>query len=492
VPYTEFLENILKEKNGRNCINIDYSFNVPEEFHSALLSMINNLLKLSASELQSLVADVSGSVVLSLLLRILCNEELVEKGPELADSLVKRILQWDVDTVNNADSKKLFYDMGGDKCGSHFLESVLECSELSTLVYNLSNVLKGAASEFATDGAGNFVLQACLRRLSLELPKLKASLDDESNILANDLISELSDSDFIKKLLVNGKGGVVLWMIELARSTLHRKDNKKCLYWGDTLGNILINYWTADGSNQYVAVLSSKFTVNKNAPIDNVPSNDKAPPVTNNKNKKDENKMTGQQTLDARLLGALLKMDNDVSTSTATAISHLPGQILFNIATSGPISRAILDPIYENSSVSSTLITSITNSLIPYVGELAYHFVGQHIIRRTFEKADLRAKEKIVKAIDASKEQLNKSKEGRSSLRVVNAELFARQPDEWRQLINKQVHASQMLLDLDAVTESSKKKKAGQDENDDNEDNNDEENDTEKKRKRKRKRKEKN
>jgi hypothetical protein len=170
----------------------------------------------------------------------------------------------------------------------------------------------------------------------------------------------------------------------------------------------------------------------------------------------------------------------------------LPGQVLFNIATSGPISRAMLDPIYDNANVSATLISSITNSLVPYVGELACHFVGQHIIRRTFEKADLRSKEKIVKAIDASKAQLNKTKEGRASLRVVNAELFGRQPDEWKLLINKQVQATQMLMDLDAVTNSTKKKKTkdddeDNDEMDDNDDNNNDDNDKKRKRKRKRK-----
>lgn len=490
VPHTEFLENILKQNNGKNCINIDYSFNVPEEFHTALISMVTNLMNLSSSELQALVADVSGSVVLSLLLRILCNGELVEKGPELADNLVKRILQWDVDTSNDSDSKKLFYDMGGDKCGSHFLESVLECDDFNTIVYNLNNVLKGSASEFAMDGAGNFVLQACLRRLSFEMNTTKHSVDDESNMLANDLLSELADSDFIIKMLTNGKGGVVLWMIELARSTLHRKDDKKCSYWGEKLGSVLINYWTADGSNQYVAVLASKFTVNRDV------SSDKANPTTgnsgttSNSNKKDDIKMSGQQTLDARLLGSLLKLDSDVSVSTLTAICHLPGQVLFNIATSGPISRAILDPIYDNANVSATLISSITNSLVPYIGELACHFVGQHIIRRTFEKADLRSKEKIVKAIDASKAQLNKTKEGRASLRVVNAELFGRQPDEWKLLINKQVQATQMLMDLDAVTNSTKKKKTNDDDNDemdDNDDNNNDDNDKKRKRKRKRK-----
>jgi len=389
--------------------------------------------------------------------------------------------------------------MGGDKCGSHFLEAVLECCEIETLIYNLNNVLKGSSSEFATDGAGNFVLQSCLRRLSLELPKIHdISLNNNCNMLANSLLTELSEPEFIIKILNIGKGGVLLWMIELARSTLHRKDTKKCIYWGETLGNILINHWTADGSNQLVTILANKFTSNSNS---NKNGNDNT-----SSNKKDDGmKMSGQQTLDARLIGALLKLDGDISTVTSTAVSRLPGQILFNMATSGPISRAILDPLFENSTTSSLAISTITTAITPYIGELANHFVGQHIIRRIFEKADSKAKEKLVKAIDANKDQLNKSKEGRSSLRVVQAELYSRKPDEWRQLMNKQAHASQMLLDLENVASNKIKKKKKKDKvdedndndnkNDDNEDNNNEDNnevEAGEKRKRKRKRKDKN
>ena len=71
VPYTEFLENILKENNGKNCINIDYSFNVPEEFQMKLLSAVLNLLKLSSSDLHELVADVSGIIIITIIIIII-------------------------------------------------------------------------------------------------------------------------------------------------------------------------------------------------------------------------------------------------------------------------------------------------------------------------------------------------------------------------------------------------------------------------------------
>ena len=84
--------------------------------------------------------------------------------------------------------------------------------------------------------------------------------------------------------------------------------------------------------------------------------------------------------------------------------------------------------------------------------DLADHFIGQHILKRVFDKSDVKNKESIVSALHEAKDQLSKTKEGRNSLQNVQAELFARKPDEWRALLNKHSAALHMLREIEGST----------------------------------------
>jgi len=82
--------------------------------------------------------------------------------------------------------------------------------------------------------------------------------------------------------------------------------------------------------------------------------------------------------------------------------------------------------------------------------ELAGHYVGQHIVRQSFDSADLRGKEKWAMTLSSAQEVLSRTKEGTASLRLVNAELYQRDPTEWRSTIKRKLKAESLLKELDA------------------------------------------
>lgn len=82
--------------------------------------------------------------------------------------------------------------------------------------------------------------------------------------------------------------------------------------------------------------------------------------------------------------------------------------------------------------------------------ELAGHYVGQHIVRQSFEAADLRGKEKWAMTLSGASDSLSRNKEGTASLRLVNAELYTRDPTEWRSTIKRKLKAESLLKELDA------------------------------------------
>ena len=91
-------------------------------------------------------------------------------------------------------------------------------------------------------------------------------------------------------------------------------------------------------------------------------------------------------------------------------------------------------------------------SLVSIGVDLAKHFVGQHVLRKSYESCDLRGKEKWVMTLSAESSSLSSSKEGRSSLQLVQSELYLRDPSEWRSLVKKQVKAGTLLMEMEKTS----------------------------------------
>jgi hypothetical protein len=155
----------------------------------------------SHADWQTLLADTSSAAVLGLMLRVLSSPDIVMGGPELADRLVVYALQWTMHGSNSVDSstadtsldevrsegQKLFYAMAGDRAASYFLETVMECCQTPLLIDLLRSNVVGHVEEYANDMAGNFVLQAMLRRLSSQV---LSEIEQVSQILQSSLVGK--------------------------------------------------------------------------------------------------------------------------------------------------------------------------------------------------------------------------------------------------------------------------------------------------------------
>lgn len=565
VGLSEPIETLLEP--NRFYISKSAGYTVPVSFHELLVSSVQNLLDtISSRELQMIIADASGAAVLGLLVRVLSSPYLVGAsdntagpGPELCSKMFSIALSIPPPTLESDVAPcSVFYAMAGDRSGSYFLESLIECCSLEFLLgllkcTSLSSGTPEGVYEYADDNCGNFVLQAVLRRLTHELSHEINNLGILTNansssissgkwdaILGAALIVAVeafftaflgSSKDLMKSSderfagLVASRGGVVLWLVDAASkyelfsdavSDLSSSDSKslkkaaaKISFSPDlknlsrSLGYRIISLWIANNNDPIsaasastsaatadicqsdgdassssltglekplAAYLDSKFI--NTAPLSrtSAPASvegeettaTSAAPVTAHAGS--PSARDTPNLLLARQLAALMRSSsNDVSTVISKAMALLSPESMFNIAVSGPLSRQIMDTFFAEFAKSRPGDIRSVNTIlasVEYVLALAQHYVGQHVLRKAYELCDLRGKEKWVQAITnpesvtaakgAGKKPLSATKEGRNTLSLVHADVFAKDHTEWRSLVKKQLKADSILTEMGA------------------------------------------
>ena len=433
----------------------------------------------------------------------------------------------------------MFYAMPCDKSASRFLETVIECSDslLTTLlpIFNLELINK--INEYVRDNTANFVFQAICKRLSYEIDRLLVSIHttttDIASIINSDkksqkiqktqnkqnkkvllqlvtfseeLLKECTSNIDLFNEIINNKGGVLLWLINLTKSVcdshiiLSTNDND-ISDWKTILTSQIVNIWTKNGSFTLSYYLNEKFIE-----IEKKEENETTTAATGGTSK---GKVSGggpsnfdsKKVILARQLGALLHLkydrytrtattgsknedneDKDTATTAATtaittcrsleaivsAISNLSQETLKIIATSGQLSKALLDPFihYYFTTTTSTGTNTNTNyyqkflnNFLSITSFLAAHYVGQHIFRQIYEKiTNINDKEKLVKCLYDSRDVLNKTKEGRNSLKLVNMDGYVHDKNDWLRNLKKQNQAKDLLYELDNFTGDSNNK----------------------------------
>lgn len=184
VGLSQPLDSLLLQPNG---FHIDRSvcFSVPDSFHELLgTTVVSGLLSLPSSQLQSLVVDLSGAAVISFVLRVLFSPGVIDGGPELADQLVRTVLEWKEDKSND-DGPAVFYAMSGERSGSYFLETLLQCCSIELYLEIVERAVKLRSTEYAEDNSANFVLQTVLRRLLVEAEGRVVASDEPSGTSAD-------------------------------------------------------------------------------------------------------------------------------------------------------------------------------------------------------------------------------------------------------------------------------------------------------------------
>jgi hypothetical protein len=248
---------------------------------------VSNMSRLKhVRELQAMVADPSGCGTLSLLLRILFSPDIIPNGIALAERIVRLVLEWPESSEEAKDAEKddqrgaVFYAAAGEKIGSYFLETTLECAPLPFMQQLVAGAILTSAEEYASDAVANFVIQAVLRRLTAELDRkakfisvtlgeggsMKSLKKSERSVLktlcfqSKTLLLELvADGVFAK--LVSQRGGVILWMIQcgsrldemidaLGEETSDEYELKSDESYAAKICGMLYNIWTSQESGE--------------------------------------------------------------------------------------------------------------------------------------------------------------------------------------------------------------------------------------------------
>ena len=192
-----------------------------------------------------------------------------------------------------------------------------------------------------------------------------------------------------------------MWLLNLSKAV--QGSLKKLKKIVGTVGETVLTTWASSSDIKAVgALLASRLA------------------ASTEKRKEGEFERDSAQVLFARQVGALMALGTESSRALLAAFSALPTEVLLHVATNGQISRAILDIFFvHNADADNT--SKLVNALSSLATQLACHYVGQHILRQTFDIADIKVKENIVTSLIADKDRLNRTKEGRNSLQMVIA-----------------------------------------------------------------------
>jgi hypothetical protein len=521
VALSEPLDALLRQPEGFH-LDSSLCFAVPDSFQELLGSTVaGGLLSLPASELQNLVVDLSGAAVISFVLRVLFSPGVIEGGPDLADRLVRRVLEWRDDKSDDSGPAVL-YAMCGEKSGSYFLETVMQCCGIELFLELTERAVRGKAAEYGEDATANFVLQTILRRLLAEAEHRALACSEDSSAgdlaangrvlaLVSGLVGELTTPATFSMLL-NRRGGVLFWVIKLADimckfkdSVLLKSDKKKkkskkedgqstadeadvsaaaaaAPEFASTVASMLLKEWgvASDAAADAAATSGLAFHVDeisrrlggrvgeeeKEKVVEEPKKGRPAPAaVPSNKPAVTDSTRDPLQLMTAKLAGAVLEMTAadtlEARQLLSRAIASMESRILFSIATSGPMSKAILDVVFSGSSdgdLYSTAREKAMNTLMPKAIDLSCHFVGQHIVRAYYNSTTRPAtREKLILALVGpdvapdAKERLRRSNQGQHILIMTQADLFVRNKEEWKSSMRKYEKGKSLLQDLEGM-----------------------------------------
>jgi len=474
VELSESMESLLEPK--RFYVAKSSTFPVPESFHDMLGGAFAALLTLSTAELQDLAADTSSAAVLGLAMRVLMCPDLMQGGPDLGERLARQTLNWPAAEEGAATGAPAFYGMSADKAGSYFLEAIIESGEMSLVEMCCEHSIVGRAREYAMEPISNFVLQAMMRRLSAELERAGGEASDKLSSFGKSLLKELLSTE-VFPALVASKGGVVLWMIELAIAMpkpAASSGSSKKTDWADKIGRAVVGVWNdkarevsvsssiagedaVDEKTADLAVALAQHLSPKDASLEVTEAAAAAARNKAKNKKKGKSKFAtsaapppahdSSQLLHARLVGALLKARGTYAASlVAGALARLPAALLQHICISGPLSRAIIDPFLDTApaAVVNTFMSAIRETLV----QLSMHFLGRHVVCRAFNRADADGKHLIASTLLAEKDSLKKTKEGRSTVEACQVDLLGRDSEEWHRVLKRQARGTQILAEL--------------------------------------------
>jgi hypothetical protein len=476
VAFSETLENMCDKK--RFYITKDVCFEVPGDFHEALGLAVLSLVQLEVAEQQDLIADWSSCAVFGIVIRIMANPEIIMGGSELSQRLITTALEWSVD--NEAHGASVFYAMAGDKAGSYFLEAAVECCDVSFLLKVVNTAVMEKCDEYSADPSANFVLQTVLKRVAAELERGSANDEETRSALqsvGNALLKELASKKQFKSLFKT-RGGIVLWMLELARHVTRSSSKDP---WASKVGSAVLAEWVGkdkeegggDGETNGGEALASKLgelLLKKNGPQTAPDARgeergsevDKAvAPKRTHKNAKNVKQGPIESPvalLTARLVDALMKGGApEIQDRVAEALSVLSPEGLVTVALSGPLSRGVLDSFFKYCGAShaanaSKYLPALLGRLSgEQVVSIATHFIGQHIFRQFFDACtDVDTREKLTNALNEARETVNKTKEGRNSMKNCHGDMYRKKPDDWHTMMKRQARAHAMVSDLNA------------------------------------------
>jgi hypothetical protein len=414
---TNFTVSYRYRKHGHSTLTA-ISFITIESIGSAVASLI----EIPGEEIRRMAADPTSAAVIGLIIRIFSNPNFILGGSELADRLNKHIIGYNETWID------VIYAMAGDRAGSYVLEAMLECCQYELFHEIVSKAVLMKVAEYAQDPVANFVLQALLRRLSFS-----SQLNPIE--LSTSLYDELASKADVFQNMIQQRGGVILWLLEVALS--HQKST-----WIDHIAVSLLRHWLRMGVE--ISTINTTTT----------PLQQYLTKVCQ------QSSSDNNQSLIVRQVGALLRSGkiSNVGKQMCLVTCSLPSEVLLAIATNGSLSRVILDPLLDESSslLDESVMRSLVQWMLPGIPEIANHYVGQHIFRKLYQKsASMELKESIVKAVNGARDKLAQSKVGRASLALVHADFYHRKPEEWKQQIIKQQKASTILLELNQVASTS-------------------------------------
>lgn len=454
-------------------------FAVPQSFHTTIEAALEKLIARSPHDLQTQIANISSCAIITFLLRILSSPALFAPGPNYLSQLAEKVMYLkDISSSNfqrqdNERSSSLFYTMAGDRMGSYFLEILLEVSSWTMFVNLLDQYQLMQSSQvfcdYAKDASSNFIIQAVMKRIISEI--ICSGSSSASGFGAKVIALMLESSVGTFSNLLNRRPMVLGWLLELVAvlkdEEAAEQISERVLKAMQKLGEK--EEETEEENDATITAVDDSIVAERLSKVFEVVPAPYDKSGNNGKKDKKNSKSTEREGVEgeeeiiresgkggsdayqvnlAKILNSLMRSCSKPTQSHAIRIvSNLSLVALKNIALTGALSKALLDVFFEHFAQSSEMKT-LGQKLASIASDLAIHYAGQHVLRKAYENSDLRGKEKWVTVLVANKTVLLKSKEGRNSLHLVNADQYERDAAAWRTALKKQLKAASALGDL--------------------------------------------
>lgn len=389
------------------------TFDVPATFAQRLSEITSALV--AVDDIQTFVCHIYSGPVYSILYRVI--------PTEAQSQLCHAVLDW----TNAEASDRIFYRLGGDPVGSHFIEMLFETASPDFALELFTRYIKTHMLEYCEHPVSNYIIQECIRATKRE------------DMFAM-IVEEMQDA--LDYLFASGRPGVIWKLLEACL---------KFPRYQAPLGSALLRVIEQKESQKPEHARRSHVAslLALRLPSDN--------PTSNPESEKSKKLPVDVPRLWMDVAGANIVK---ILVQFPVFSSELQGQIcqlretsLVALSKDSTGSRCIIEPIWEMTNIGNdddvgghklALYEKLKSSFTA----LSMDRMGCFSVLKAFKHLEVEQKQELVEMFTKHEMQLTGNHFGRLVLKECHASLYKTKPEQWKNQFTKHGKVLELFKDV--------------------------------------------